>query len=59
MAMSGRAVIDDGVIIMRLPVKNLPSVVEGSWAAGIEEYQEQKHDRNRSLFFLAGMRFPS
>jgi hypothetical protein len=42
MAMSGRAVIDDGVIIMRLPVKNLPSVVEGSWAAGIEEYQEQE-----------------
>jgi hypothetical protein len=26
---------------------------------GIEEYQEQKHDRKRSLFFLAGMRFPS
>ena len=34
MDMSGRAVIEDGVIIIRLPIKNLPAVVEGSWAAG-------------------------
>jgi hypothetical protein len=31
---SGKAVIEDGVIIIRLPVANLPAVVEGSWASG-------------------------
>jgi hypothetical protein len=34
MDISGLAVIEDGVIIIRLPIENLPAVVEGSWAAG-------------------------
>lgn len=29
-----KAVIEDGVIIIRLPVDNLPAVLEGSWASG-------------------------
>lgn len=31
---SGQAVIEDGCIVIRVPVQNLPAVVEGSWAAG-------------------------
>lgn len=34
MDMSGRAVIEDGAIVIRVPIANLPAVVEGSWAAG-------------------------
>jgi hypothetical protein len=30
----GRAVIEDGNIIIRLPIQNLRTVVEGAWAAG-------------------------
>lgn len=30
----GRAVIEDGCIVIRVPIQNLPAVVEGSWAAG-------------------------
>lgn len=34
---SGTAVIEDGVIVIRLPVANLPAVVEGAWlASGID-----------------------
>lgn len=28
------ALIEDGVIVIRLPVDNLPAVIEGSWASG-------------------------
>lgn len=28
------ALIEDGVIVIRLPVDNLPAVLEGSWASG-------------------------
>lgn len=31
---SGRAVLEDGAIVIRVPVDVLPSVVEGAWAAG-------------------------
>jgi hypothetical protein len=31
---AARAVIEDGVIIIRVPVKNLPAIIEGSWATG-------------------------
>jgi hypothetical protein len=31
---SGRAIIEDGCIVIRVPVANLPVIVEGSWAAG-------------------------
>jgi hypothetical protein len=31
---AGQAVIEDGCVIIRVPIKNLPTVVEGSWAAG-------------------------
>jgi hypothetical protein len=31
---NGRAVIRGGVIVISVPVENLPAVVEGSWAAG-------------------------
>lgn len=28
------ALIEDGVIVIRVPVDNLPAVLEGSWASG-------------------------
>jgi hypothetical protein len=31
---SGRAIIEDGAIVIRLPIANLPQVVEGAWAGG-------------------------
>lgn len=33
-APSGRAVLQDAEIVIRVPVDVLPSVVEGAWAAG-------------------------
>ena len=30
----GRAVIENGQIIIRLPIDNLPMVIEGAWACG-------------------------
>lgn len=33
MDMSGRAVIEDGAIVIRVPIANLPAVVDGWWAA--------------------------
>jgi hypothetical protein len=31
---SGQAIIENGAIVIRVPVENLAAVVEGSWAAG-------------------------
>src|SRR5665213_1773903 len=31
---SGRAVIEDGAIVIRIALEALPMIVEGSWAAG-------------------------
>jgi hypothetical protein len=31
---SGQAVIEAGAIVIRVPVANLPAIVEGAWAAG-------------------------
>lgn len=31
---SGRAVIEDGTIVIRVPIANLAMVVEGAWASG-------------------------
>jgi hypothetical protein len=31
---SGRAVIEDGAIVIRVPIAYLPIVVEGAWASG-------------------------
>lgn len=33
MDMSGQAIIEDDVIVIRLPIVNLPAVLEGSWLA--------------------------
>ncbi|EHM01188.1 hypothetical protein HMPREF9946_02192 [Acetobacteraceae bacterium AT-5844] len=34
---NGQAVIEDGAIIIRVPLENLPQVVEGAWALGALE----------------------
>lgn len=31
---SGQAIIEDGALVIRVPLKNLPQVVEGAWALG-------------------------
>jgi len=31
---AGQAIIENGCIVIRVPIRNLPAVVEGSWAAG-------------------------
>lgn len=31
---NGQAIIEDGAIIVRIPLENLPQVVEGAWALG-------------------------
>ena len=34
MEQDGQAVIKGGAIVIRIPIKNLPQVVEGAWALG-------------------------
>lgn len=31
---SGRAVVEDGALVIRVPLETLPAVVEGAWGAG-------------------------
>lgn len=54
MASNGEAVIEDGSLVIRVPLNNLEQVIEGSWALGALEVRYKITDVNAFAKDLVG-----